>query len=205
MVINGWAGTVYKITSYIMKAAYVNLLWILFSLLGLLIAGIFPATIALFTVMRKLISGEDVHILAVFWQTYKSVLMEGNMLGYALSGIGVLLVADLWFLSLQSSAWSSVLYYILVVLFGLYLLLLVSFFPVYVHYDLRLFGYIKQALFLVILRPLHSLLMLCSLVAVWVMMYFSPGLILFFGVSASAYLLMFVALGNFSALRRKVL
>ncbi len=46
-----------KAFEWITKIAYLNLLWLGFTLLGLIIFGIFPATAATFTVARKWVTG----------------------------------------------------------------------------------------------------------------------------------------------------
>lgn len=203
MIIEGWAGTVYRITERIMKIAYLNLLWLLFLLPGLVLFGFFPSTIALFTVVRKIILESDAKIFPLFWKTYKSEFIKGNLVGYILLMIGIIIALDVRFMSYQTSPLLVVLFYVLAMLMLNYSILLINFLPVYVHYDLKMFKQLKQTLFIGILRPLASIIMVASLLAVWVIMYYSPGLIVFFGASGSAYILMFIATRNFTALERK--
>ncbi|PAV30767.1 hypothetical protein CIL05_03325 [Virgibacillus profundi] len=204
MIIEGWAGIVYRITEKIMKIAYLNLLWFLFLFPGLVLLGLFPSTIALFTTVRKMILEPDVKIFPLFWSTYKSEFIKGNLIGYILLMIGIVIALDVRFMSYQTSPLFVVLFYVLAAFMLIYLILLINFFPVYVHYDLNMFKQLKQSLFIGILRPLASVIMAVSLLAIWVIMYFSPGLIVFFGASGSAYILMFIATRNFVALEQKV-
>jgi hypothetical protein len=61
---------IYRLSNLILRLVYINFLWILFSLLGLLIAGFFPSTVAMFTVVRIWVLGEtDAAIFNMFWKT----------------------------------------------------------------------------------------------------------------------------------------
>ncbi|WP_084028990.1 YesL family protein [Bacillus sp. J33] len=64
-----------------MRLVYLNLLWIAFSLLGIVLFGFFPATAAMFSVVRKWIMGEtDVRVFKEFWQTYRKEFWKANRL-----------------------------------------------------------------------------------------------------------------------------
>src|SRR5690625_6342583 len=62
----GPMGGFYTLANWIMRLAYVNILWIAFSLVGIIILGFFPATIGMFTVIRKWIQGDgDIPIFKI--------------------------------------------------------------------------------------------------------------------------------------------
>src|SRR5690625_3277783 len=89
----------YSITQWFVKIVHLNILWFLFTLMGLLIFGVFPATVAMFTIMRKWIMGEKhIHINKLFWTTYKSEFMKSNLIGVIFIVIGSILYLDLAFL-----------------------------------------------------------------------------------------------------------
>lgn len=59
-----------------------NILWVAFTLLGLVIFGLFPATIALFAVIRKwILENEDTPILQEFIKRYKAEFKMANVIG----------------------------------------------------------------------------------------------------------------------------
>lgn len=63
----GTVGGIYHISNWIMRLAYVNFLWILFTLAGFIVFGFFPATIATFAVVRKWIfDTTDIPIFTTF-------------------------------------------------------------------------------------------------------------------------------------------
>lgn len=201
----GWAATVNEICIYIIKIAYLNVLWIIFTVIGLLIFGFVPSTIAMFTVVRKIIQKADIKMTRLFWETYKTEFIKGNIIGFLLLITGFIIGADIVFLYHQSGLIANLFLYALIVLMFIYMIVLINFFPVYVHYDLKLFAYLKQALFIGVLRFWVSVVMVIALLAVWIIMYFFPGLAVFFLGSFSGYIVMFVAYRNFTYLEMKVL
>src|SRR4051794_15867366 len=75
-------GNVYKYCDWIMKFGYLNLLWMLFTLTGLIIFGFMPATISLFTITRAWIRGNtDIPIWSTFLKVYKSEFVKSNKVG----------------------------------------------------------------------------------------------------------------------------
>lgn len=57
---------------WVMRLAYLNLLWLLFTLAGLGVAGLMPATAAMFTVTREWVKGNpDASVFSVFLRAYK--------------------------------------------------------------------------------------------------------------------------------------
>lgn len=54
---NGFVSTLDYIATWVARMALLNLLWFLYSLLGLLVAGVFPATIATLGVVEEMADG----------------------------------------------------------------------------------------------------------------------------------------------------
>ena len=62
-------GRVLSFCEWVLKFFYANLLWFVFTMLGLGVFGFMPATTALFSVTRKWIMGKtDIPIFKTFWQ-----------------------------------------------------------------------------------------------------------------------------------------
>ena len=67
----------YAITEYVMQLAYINLLWILFTLLGFGIFGLFPSTAALFAVTNEWVTEQkNRKCSARFGDTIVSTLLD---------------------------------------------------------------------------------------------------------------------------------
>jgi uncharacterized membrane protein YesL len=203
MGVTGWAGRLYSISEWIMRLAYVNLLWIFFTLAGLILFGFVPATVGMFTVVRKWIMGEeDIPVFKTFWQAYRSEFINANLLGLYLVMIGFIIYFDLRFFQAQNGILFLVLFYVSIGIFFIYLTSLLFFFPVFVHYDLKGVKYIKQSFLIAISHPFQSILMVVGVLAGYYIMMLFPGLIPFFGVSVLAYVLMSMAYRIFTKIER---
>src|SRR5699024_6009992 len=62
-----WAKFHY-IATWVFNVAYLNLLWILFSIIGLVFFGLFPVTAAMFAIVRKwvILDVRDFYIFTIF-------------------------------------------------------------------------------------------------------------------------------------------
>src|SRR5699024_2801656 len=95
----GITGRLFRLCEVVMRLAYVNLLWVLFTALGLGLFGIFPATVALFTVTRKWVMGDhDIPIFSTFWHTYRKEFFKSTLFGFILFVIGYIIYVDLVYL-----------------------------------------------------------------------------------------------------------
>lgn len=183
--------TLFKITEWISRLARLNLLWIGFTLLGLVIFGFFPATVAMFVVVRQWLRGKtDLPISDSFRQAYRQEFVKANGIGLIIGVIGAVLYLNVIFLDLNNSPnifLVSVPVYLFILFASLTLLYL---FPVYAHYNLGNFNLVKQAILIMIIHPFQSLMMVIGIAASVVTMYYIPALLFFFGGSFIALLLM---------------
>ena len=137
------------------ELAYINLIWIFFTLVGLIAFGFFPATAAMFTVVRKLIRDEEkFKILPTFWTLFRTDFLKTNGFGLMFLIIGYFFYFDFHFLQLNNGKLQflfPVLFFILIS--GIITLLF--FFPVYVHFNLKFFQYLKQSFLIAITSPIE--------------------------------------------------
>ncbi|MFC0470735.1 YesL family protein [Halalkalibacter kiskunsagensis] len=203
MEYSGVMGGLYKISEWITRLAYVNVLWIFFSILGIFVVGFFPATVAMFTVIRKLALGEvDTPIFQTYWMTVKKELVKSNILGYIVILFGVLLYVNFSIIQ-ESTSTISYLYYPTLILILLFLLTLFYVFPVYVHFKLNIFTSLRNALFLMIINPIATVIMIIGSVVIFILLDFFPALILFFGGSAGTLLVMTISMWAFNRMLNK--
>src|SRR4051812_16513904 len=89
---------IYNLCRWITHFAYLNILWILFTLAGAVVLGIVPSTVAMFAVARKTAMGEeDIPVFKTFWRTYRTEFIRANGLGLLLTAIGLIWYFDLHF------------------------------------------------------------------------------------------------------------
>ncbi len=132
---DGSMGRVLRFCEWIMRFAYTNLLWLVFTLLGLGVFGVMPATAALFAVMRKWIQGQDnVPVLKTFWREYKAEFFRSNLIGAVLAIIGLIIYIDLAFIY-PSHFLLHVLRFAIMIFGFLFVSMLFYVFPLLVHFD----------------------------------------------------------------------
>ncbi|RFB15338.1 DUF624 domain-containing protein [Bacillus sp. HNG] len=193
------ANRAYAASLWISKFAYINILWLGFSLVGLIVLGFFPATMAMFAVIRKWLMGEtDIPVFHTFWSIYKVEFLKSNGLGLIIVIVGGLIILDLVFVKNFSVIQIPIyLFMFLAVLTLLYI------FPVFVHYELKIVHIIKNAFLLMLINPLENLVMIVSLVTVFFVVKYIPGLGFFFGGSLAGAIIMAVCYRAFKKMEKK--
>ncbi|OIJ15130.1 hypothetical protein BKP37_06850 [Anaerobacillus alkalilacustris] len=193
-----------RLGNWAFNLVLLNLLWFLFSFLGLFIVGFFPATAALFAVLRQLVmDDEDAPILKLFWNKFKSEFVMSNLVGYFVFIFGLILYLDLKVLQqLDNSIFRLALASITVVVAFAYLLTLLYIFPIFVHFDLKFMQYPKHALILAVAKPFHTILLIFMLAIVLFLYLKIPALIFIFGMSLIG--LVMVKIASFSFPRKSL-
>jgi uncharacterized membrane protein YesL len=179
----------YKLFDRIYRLALINILWLFFSIIGLIIFGFFPATVAMFTIIRKSVLKEDVPIFRTFWLTYKKEFFKSNLLGLILVVIGYIFYLDLIFLK-STSGLIQFLYAPMLVMSFVYMLMLLYIFPVYVHYEVKVVQIIKNSFLLMVLYPIYTIMMMMMILLVSFMMLKWSSSIIFFSGSLISFIIM---------------
>jgi uncharacterized membrane protein YesL len=189
----------YTITQWITRFAYVNLLWTVFSLLGLVLFGIGPATAAMFSVIRKWIMGDtDIPVFQTFWVTYKQDFLRSNGIGIVIALIIFIIYFDLNYIKINPSIQIPIYLLIFTVIMTMLYL-----FPVHVHYNVTFLQLFKNAFYIMMVNPLANIMMLIGFVAAFVVMRFLPALFIFFGGSISAGIIMASCYLAFNKIEKK--
>lgn len=188
----------YSICVWVYRFAYLNLLWVLFTLAGGIMLGFFPATSAMFSVERTWIRGEkDLPIHQLFWSAYKREFVRSNLLGYLLIFGGFLLVINYVISITIDGTIGDILTWLLIGLLLVYAVILVYIFPVFVHYNVNYLAYIKHAFVIGISSPLMSLLIVVSFISYFYLVSVFPGILLLYTGSILSFLLMWFAYCRF--------
>ncbi|UOQ44175.1 YesL family protein [Halobacillus salinarum] len=174
----GFSGGIYKICVWIMRFAWLNLLWIVFTLLGLVLFGFFPATASMFAVERKWIRGqEDLPIFQTFWKEYKASFIKANLLGLVLTAFGILLIMNYRIAGAMNTFTGQVLSYLLLFISFIYGMILLYIFPVYSHYKVKVLDCIKFAFLVGFSSPLMTVMIVLSAVLYYLISMAVPGVI----------------------------
>lgn len=194
----------FRVFDWISKMAVVNILWIVFTGLGLVVLGLAPATVASFTVIRKwLMKHEDFPVLRTFTHVYKQEFMKSNLLGLFTLALGFFLFLDLKLVLTIEGIFQYLIGVPLILAIFCYLLIILYIIPVYVSFEWTFFQYFKYSLYIGLLNlPVTIyILMLSFLVAM--LMIFLPGFIPFFSGSVIFLITMFGAKLAFERIENK--
>ncbi|RCW67010.1 YesL family protein [Saliterribacillus persicus] len=179
---------------WITKVAYLNIIWITMTLLGLGIFGIFPATAAVFVITRKWITGQkDIPILSTFWKYYKEGFLQANVLGFLLVIFSYILYLDFLFITVADGKYTVVLTIPFLFVGILFLLTALYVFPVYSYYEMKGFKVFKSAFFIMVLNPMPTLIMVLGMLGLIYILWHFQGLALFFSISIMGIIIMMPA------------
>ncbi|WP_456274665.1 YesL family protein [Bacillus sp. AK031] len=193
----------FSLTEWVAKFAYINLLWMGFTILGLGVFGLFPATASLFTILRKWIMGEsELPVFRTFWHTYRKEFFKANGLGIVVVMLAGLLFVDLYYMDNSGNGLqvTHIPLYMLILAVGMIILYI---FPVYVHFDVRFIQLFKNAFLIMLVNPVSNLIMIVGVGSAIFVMSALPGLLFFFGASFTAAIIMAACYLAFQKVEKK--
>ncbi|MBS4200448.1 YesL family protein [Bacillus sp. FJAT-49732] len=175
-----------RILSWVMRFAILNVLWFLFSFLGLFIAGVFPATVAALGVARKWIMGNDeTHIFQEFKDIYKQEFKSANVLGWILTIVGLVLYINYRVMVNTTNEILFIIPFAFYLLVFFYSIIALWSFPLMAHYEAKWHNHIKNA-FIIGISRIHYTLLLGMVI--FIVLYISleiPAFILFFSIAVA--------------------
>jgi uncharacterized membrane protein YesL len=194
------------VCEWIWRAILVNLYWITFTILGLGVFGFFPASIALFTIVRKWLRKEtDLPVWMTFKQVYFKEWKRSNGIGLVFYSIGLFLFVDIRIAEqVMTGVFASFLLIILYILVFLLLLAVGNFFSIYVHYELLTKEYVKQSFLFTLTGLLSTIWIGAGLLVIGMLLIRMPGLIPFISGVAPAYWMIRVNLNRFNTLEKRM-
>lgn len=100
------AQKVYEITLLISRLALMNLMWIAFTIMGLGVFGLVPATVAIVGVFRSYErEGDAFRWSARAWQLYKAAFRRFWLVSFLFVAVCASLTLSLWVLKYQNGPW----------------------------------------------------------------------------------------------------
>ncbi|MFC4321510.1 YesL family protein [Litchfieldia salsa] len=201
---HGFMGAINNVLEWISRLALLNILWIFFSFLGLIVFGLFPATVAMFSVVRRWAMGDmEISITRVFWESYKKEFSKSNLLGGIISCIGLVLFIDFLFLKQVSPQIQGFLFVPFLIILILYVCTLFYVFPMYVHYEMKLLEVLKNSFIVMIMRPISTIMMLVCGVGLMILLSFAPPVLIVCSGNVFALLMTKPAMNAFNHINRK--
>ncbi|MED5019676.1 DUF624 domain-containing protein [Paenibacillus chibensis] len=228
MEFKGAMGGIYRITEWITRFAYSNILWLLcsspfffFLVTKMLVTGaneslqmnwamgivapftLFPATAALFAVVRKWVMGDpDVKIFSLFFRSYKENYKQSMIGGIFYVLLLVIMLVDYTVYMTQLSNLQIIGIVMLVLLIVLFVSLF-NFFSMIVHYHMGILQILKNAVLITIIRPLRVITTVLGSVVVLFVGSKYPAIIFIFGGSLIAYWAFFNFFATFNKMQEQ--
>ncbi|MGM0837982.1 MAG: YesL family protein [Bacillota bacterium] len=171
--------SLYRVLEIFTAFLLLNIVWLLFCLL---IIPIYPATVAMFGVVRKWkTEGIDYGSVKPFLKMLKENWQKSFLVGGIWSLIGMVLLIDFYFLN-QVQFEGKLLFMSLLLFCGMiYLFTTIYLFPILANYELPINAVLKNSLLLSIGRMGTTLLCSITIAAMIVAVYFIPLLFLVSG------------------------
>lgn len=180
-----------KVLDWVVTLAYLNLLWIGFSLIGLIVFGIGPATITVYALIRKkLRQGDLAHIFTLFRKEFRKQLNPGNVYFPIVMGIGIFLYVDMQIISVlpQSSIIQLVVIPALLILTALAIVVATFTIGYYIENEESVFKSFQQGFWVTLISPVSALVILHALLLQFLILTYIPAFILFFSMSLYAFM-----------------
>ncbi|GAK05924.1 YesV protein [Geomicrobium sp. JCM 19037] len=185
---------IYTLCQWICYFFYLNVMWLFCSLLGGIIFGIGPSTVAVYAIARKTKLGEeDFPLFRTFWNVYKAEFIKANALFLMLLAIGFVVYFNINYFRLFDDMFHMGMQVFSTIIALMFIFIALYIFPVYVHYDLEFKKYIQYASALSILHLGQTALMILSAVSVYYFFISFPGFIPLFAVSFIIHLNVWLA------------
>lgn len=227
MELKGAMGGIYRLTEWITRLAYSNILWLVCSspfifilVFKMIMIGsgvgttdeslslnwlmailapftLFPATSALFAVVRKWVMGDtDIKTFSTYFRGYKENYVQSMIGGLFYTFLLVIMYIDytIYMTQLQNLQLVGIimLVFLIVVFVSLF-----NFFSMVAHYHMKIFQLIKNAILLTLIKPFRIIsTVLGTGVVLWIGTKY-PALFMFFGGSTIALWAFFNFYGSF--------
>lgn len=165
-----------------MNAFLLNALWLV---MCLPILTIFPATTAMFGVVREWQKHKDIRVISAYFRHFKGNFKQSFLLGILWLIFTLLLLGDFIITNQLNSNLKYVLFAFFFLLSIVYLFVSITIFPVIVHYRVSWKAGIKNAMLLSLGKLHFTLLSLVIIaVAVGIVFYFPAASMLVFSVAS---------------------
>ncbi|MGP4042478.1 YesL family protein [Gracilibacillus sp. D59] len=177
-----------------LKLTYLNTLWFLFMLLGFVLFGLGPATAALCKIQHSWLKEKDVSsIFSSFWKEYKLSFLKVNMLTIILIVLGAIIYFDLQFFMEKEGLWYRTIS-ILIFIFSIWYMMVVLYvFPIYTHYQVKLFTTIRYAFIVAMLNPFKTIGMAVAAGGMLYLSLYFPQIMFSIGISLTFFIIMIMA------------
>lgn len=179
---NKFLNTVMNGGTWIYNIFLLQFLWILYSIKGVIVLGVFPSTAGIVQVVYRWFNKKEVDfsISTEFKRGYRSQFKRANLIGYILLAAGAIFYLDL---RVSNVFIQSIFLHTLLLFLGLLVLCMGLYtFTVLARYDYSLGNIFKQSFFVALSAPVYTTAAVISLLMVIELLRNYLFLLLFFGL-----------------------
>jgi uncharacterized membrane protein YesL len=190
-----WILKINNILIFFWRIVWLNILWLLSSLLGLIWFGVGPATMALMITLKKLLYGRDeIKVTRFFFHEFKKNYKEGLLISLFYLIAGHILVVDLLFSN------NTYIKTIMFIISFVYIISLTFIIPLIIQFEIKNFFKKVRMSFLVGLGSLHyTLVLYVILVLINIFMWkLIPAAYFLVGISINAIIIIWFSQQIFS-------
>jgi uncharacterized membrane protein YesL len=201
---NGVMGKVTLICDWLVRLVLIQCYWVLFSLFGLVVFGLVPSTMAMFSVTRQLVlKNGDVPLFRTFKESFFSQFWKGIGAGAILLIVSVILYVDYRFFIEHETMGAVAL---LILMIGVFIGMIVCFlFPIYAHYDVDIWEGIKKSVFVCLSYFHYGLIAMVGTGLLLVLYVMFSGMLILIGGSTLAMFLTILGQKVFKNIEQKYL
>lgn len=194
----------YVAAEWFVKLVFLQFIFILFSLMGLIVLGLFPALFAFFAVGRQwLLLKTNEGTFKMFWGYFKQYFKIANLYGFVLTLVSVALGLYVYWFQQIDNILGSVLLFITFLLIILTAIIWIYLIPILVHYDLKGFQVIKTAIIIGMLRPINTIGVIVVMIGLYYFSRIIPGFIPIINLSLLVMGWMGITLSAFTKIDEK--
>lgn len=181
---------------------YIQILWTTYLLLGIVVAGFFPSTIAMYTVIRNYLFYDKKTLIGrQFKEAYKNNFKRANLFGYLSLTIYICLILYFRMSVNIANRFAFIFVGLAFTLLVLYSIVSLYFFPIYVHFDLNFIEIYKHAIVIAILSPMTTLTLIALVIIFSLTFVRWMILVPIISIAILSYFIMYFALKAFNKLK----
>lgn len=168
---------------WIMRLAILNILFVFFSCVGLIIFGIAPAYTAMIAIFKQLYEGKDVPMVSSFYHVFKAEFFKSNKFGLIYSYLLILLFVNFLFTQTLPAQLQTAAMFIIILFVIILLMSFIYIFPLYLKFETTTWRLIKNSFYVSLAFLPRTFMTLFLIAALLALCIYQPILIVIFGFS----------------------
>lgn len=195
-----------KFLEWVMTLAYLNILWLGFTLVGFVFFGFGPATIAVYKLIRKkLRQGDLSYIFKQFRTIFKEEFKQGGIYTAMTFAAAAFLYVDFRLVAAlpQSNVIQLLVIPALIILTALVIVLATFTIGSYVEYDGTVTEALKKGFWVMLISPVSFLVILHAFLLQFLIISYIPAIILFFSLTLYAFITEWIMNKAFKRIKNK--